>query len=65
MHAGGFGGRNAPILGGSLGDGTPRKPLGGRGNIGDALAAWPGLPEPIKASIEAMVGAASENCCGR
>ena len=45
---------------GSLGAGTPRKPLGGeRGDIGAVATAWPELPKAIKAGIEAMVKAAA------
>ena len=43
---------------GSLGVGTPRKHLGGAGDIGTVATAWPDLPEAIKAGIVAMVKAA-------
>ena len=43
---------------GCLGAGTPRKPLGGSGDIGTVATAWPELLEAIRASILAMVMAA-------
>jgi len=58
MHVGGFGGSKRANPWGSLGDGTPRKPLGG-GDIGAVATAWPELPEAIMAGIVAMVRAAS------
>ncbi len=59
MHAEGFGGSKPANRWGSLGAGTPRKPLGGRGVIGAIVAGWPELPEAIKAGMVAMAKAAS------
>ena len=56
MHVGGFGGRNAPIPGGVWGLVRQGNPWGARGDIGAVATGWSELPEPIKASIEAMVG---------
>ena len=57
IFLGGFGGWNAPIPGGVWGLVRQGNPWGGaRGGILAAVvAAWPGLPEAIRAGILALV----------